>query len=96
MLQQRKSSIIIFTLLLFTVISATQGCSIFHKSSQRKAEKQQHRTEVAAQKEYDKAKKQHFKNQSKDTRKMMAKSRKKAKKLNVGKQRSFFNRGGCR
>ena len=96
MLKQRKTHLFIFTFLMLIAVTATQGCSLFLKSPQRKAEKQQHKTEVAAQKEYNKAKKQHYKNQTKDTRKMMAISRKKAKKLNAGKQRRFFNRGGCR
>lgn len=93
---QRKSVLFIFTLLLFATIILTQGCTLFHRSSQRKAEKQQQKTEIAAQKEYNKAKKQHYKNQSKSTRKMMDKSRKKAKKLNAGKKRTFLNRGTCR
>lgn len=96
MLNQRKSAIFIFALLIFVSVIISQGCAIFRSSSQRKAEKQQHRTEVAAQKEYEKAKKQHYKNQSKSTRKRMDKSHKKAKKLNAGKKRTFFNRGACR
>jgi len=43
-------------------------------------------------KEYETARKQHNKNQSKQTTKMMKKTKRRADKLNRGKKKNFFRR----
>lgn len=93
---QKRIRAIIIILVLFTLSSGTlQSCGMFHRSTQRKIERKQEKEQAAAQKEYKRAKKQHLKNQSDGTKKMMLRTDKKAKKLNAGRKRKLFNKGAC-
>ena len=64
------------------------GCSLFHKSNRRKAEKKLEQKDEQGIKEYETGRKQHLKNQSKQTIKMMKKTKRRADKLNRGLQKN--------
>lgn len=95
MIQKRIRTIIIIMVLAVFSAGTLQSCGMFHRSTQRKIERKQEKAQAAAQKEYKRAKKQHLKNQSEGTKKMMSRTDKKAKKLNAGKKRRLFNKGAC-
>jgi hypothetical protein len=73
-----------------------QGCRIFHPSNQHKVEKKQQEAAREADKEYEKAKKQHLDNQNKETKLMIKKTRKKAERVNQYKKRGFLQSKRCR
>jgi ribosomal protein L24 len=64
-----------------------QGCrSLFVNSPEKKAVKQQEKSDKEFQKNYSKIKTAHFKNQDKETRKRMKKNKKVSRKLNRSKK----------
>ena len=63
------------------------GCSLLHKSSRRKTEKKMEKKDEQGNKEYEAARHQHIKNQSKQTLKMMKKTKRRADKLNRAKKK---------
>jgi hypothetical protein len=77
-------------ILLFCL--ATPGCSVFHKSSRQKAEKKMAKAEAKGNKEYENALRQHKKNQSKRTERMMKKSKRHSDRLNRGKKKNHYRK----
>lgn len=75
----------LFVILMLGII--TPGCALFHKSNRNKAEKKMEQNAEQGNKEYETAKRQHVKNQSKQTIKMMKKTKRRAEKLNRGKKK---------
>jgi hypothetical protein len=73
---------------LLLIAISSQGCNLFHKSSRRKAEKKMELKDEKGNKEFEAAREQHIKNQSKQTRKMMKKTKRHADKLNQGKKKN--------
>jgi hypothetical protein len=74
---------------------ANTSCSLFHNNSQKKAEKKKASVDKKAVKEYEKARQQHLKNQSKSTIRMMKKTKKRAAEVNAPKKRSRFSGKKC-
>jgi hypothetical protein len=66
------------------------ACSVFHKSSRQKAEKKMADAAAKGNKEYERAVRQHKKNQSKQTEKMMKKSGRHSEHLNKGKRKKHY------
>jgi hypothetical protein len=84
--------LVITILVLSTTMSLTSGCSILKRDKQSIAEKKQKEADKKATAEYEKARKLHNKNQSKDAKKMMKQTRKQANKYNAPRKRKgFFN-----
>lgn len=73
-------------ILMLGIISP--GCSLFQKSSRKKAEKKMEQSDKKGNKEFEDARQQHIKNQSKKTIKMMKKTKRHADKLNRGKRKN--------
>ncbi len=77
---------IAFVLLCFQLI-LFQGCkTLFVNDPEKKAVKQQKKEDQEFNKAYAKIRKAHYKNPTRDTRKRMDKSMKKAKKRNKSKK----------
>ena len=77
----------ILLLLLLSSVPFFQGCrSLFVNSPEKKAMKNQEKSDKEFEKNYDKIKKAHFKNQTKETRKRMKKSKKTARQINKPKK----------
>ena len=79
-------------ILMLGIISP--GCSLLHKSSRKKADQKTAQKAELNKKEYDTGIKQHVKNQSAQTKKMMKQAKKNAKKLNRGKAKNH-SRKNC-
>ena len=82
----------IILLLLFTIPT---GCSLLHPGNQKKVEKKQALESKKADKEYALAKKQHLKNQNKETLRMMKRTRKQSTLVNKPKKRGIFTSKKC-
>lgn len=76
----------LFVILILGIL--LPGCSLFQKSSRKKAEKKMEQSGKQGNKEFETARKQHIKNQSKRTIKMMKKTKRHADKLNRGKKKN--------
>lgn len=81
--------------LLLTIMIATSSCGILKPSKQSQVERRQAKEAQKAQAEYDKAIEAHMKNQSDETRKMMKKTKKKAKGFNRFMKKSPKRSPGC-
>lgn len=83
--------------ILFTAIISFTGssCSILRRDKQSAAEKKQQEADKQASAEYEKARKQHYRNQSKEAKKMMKKTKKQADGFNKPKRRKGFNKTKC-
>lgn len=84
-------AIIIFLLSASTVTS----CRILKKDKQSIAEKKQNEADKKAVAEYEKAAKQHYNHQSKDAKKMMKKTKKRAAKFNAPRRRKGHTKSTC-
>ena len=88
------------TLALLVMLSLAHftdtGCGILHPGNQRKVEKKQAQAEKQADKEYEKARQQHLKNQHKETIHMMKKTKKRSAVINKPKKRGFLSSKKCR
>jgi len=80
---------------LFTLAIATSSCGILRPGKQAQVERRQAKEAQKAQAEYDKAVEAHMKNQSDETRKMMKKTKKKAKSFNRFMKKSPKRSPGC-
>jgi predicted membrane protein len=76
----------LFIILILGIL--LQGCSLFQKSSRKKAEKKMEQSDKQGNKEFENARQQHIKNQSKRTIKMMKKTKRHADKLNRVKKKN--------
>lgn len=86
--------IILITLVCgFGIVSP--GCGILKPNSKRKVEKKEEAAQKKAEKVYASARKQHYKHQSSDTRKMMKQTRRNASKFNHYKRRTGFGKTKC-
>lgn len=85
------AGILVAGLMLVTVSS----CGILMPSKQAQVEKKQAKESEKARAEYDKAIEAHMKNQSDETRKMMKKTRKKAKGFNRFMKKPAKTSPGC-
>jgi len=85
-------------LIIFTIISLSitlTGCRLLRRDKSEIAEKKQAKSDQKAMEAYEKAKKQHFNNQSKETQKMMKSTKKRSSDLNKSKKRSRLNKTKC-
>jgi hypothetical protein len=93
-----KSRILFFAvslLIMGSFVFATYGCRILKKDKQSEALKKQEDADKAATAEYAKAKKEYYDNQSKETKKMMKRTQKRAAKFNKPMQRKGLNKTKC-
>jgi|WetSurMetagenome_2_1015567.scaffolds.fasta_scaffold317723_2 hypothetical protein len=77
------------------LLTATSSCGILIPSKQAKVERKQAKEAEKSKAEYDKAIEAHMKNQSDETRKMMKKTRKKAKGFNKFMKKPSKTSPGC-
>lgn len=84
---------------IFLIFSANAmlvtGCRILKKDKQSVAEKKKAEADMKAYEEYEKASKQHYDIQTKETKKMMKKTRKKASHFNKPLRRRGLNKTKC-
>ena len=87
----------LFIIVLFNLLPAffSTSCRVLRPDSKSIAEKKQKKADKEALAEFEKARKGHVKNQSKDTRKMMKSTRKKAGKYNGFKKRNGKGSNTC-
>lgn len=83
------------TVLLAAILLITASCGILRPGKQAQVERRQAREAQKARAEYDKAVEAHEKNQSDETRKMMKKTRKKAKGFNQFMKKPSKRSPGC-
>lgn len=81
--------------LSLSLLIVTSSCGILRPSKQSQVERRQAKEAQKAQTEYDKAVEAHMKNQSDETRKMMKKTKKKAKGFNRFMKKSPKRSPGC-
>jgi len=86
--------ILVFSIVTFTFTGT--GCRLLRRDKQSIAEKKQKETDKKSTAEYEKARKQHYEHQSKEAKKMMKRTQKKADKLNKPKKRKTFFNGICK
>jgi hypothetical protein len=77
------------------LLTATSSCGILRPGKQAKIERKQAKEAEKSKAEYDKAIEAHMKNQSDETRKMMKKTRKKAKGFNKFMKKPSKTSPGC-
>ena len=94
-LKNRSTLLVLLFLLVTSTVILSAGCSLIHPTSRAKAEKQTAKNNSQAMKEYDKARLQHYKNQSKGTHKMMKSTKKRASEVNKPKKRGRFSSKKC-
>jgi hypothetical protein len=95
-MKKRFSFTLIVGLLLLASLTFPTGCSLLQPGRQRKVEKKLDKENKKDDAEYNKAKKQHLKNQNKETQKMMKRTRKKSTVVNKPKKRGFLSSKKCR
>lgn len=81
--------------LLLTLLIATSSCGILRPGKQAEVERRQAKEAQKARDEYEKVVEAHKKNQSDETRKMMKKTKKKAKGFNRFMKKSPKRSPGC-
>lgn len=87
-MKQLKFRKFIILLLICAQLPLIHGCrSLFVNSPEKKARKQQEKSDREFDKNYSRIKKAHFKNQTRDTRKRMKKSKKSARQMNKSKKK---------
>jgi hypothetical protein len=97
----RKSGIKGQMLLLFAIVCLCvsafiyQSCSLLIKDKQSVSETKQQKADKRASAEYEKAREQHYKNQSKAAKKMMKRTGKQASDFNKPMKRKGFNKTKC-
>jgi type VI protein secretion system component VasK len=84
-------SIVMLSALTFT----GSGCRLLRRDSKSVAEKKQAEADKKATAEYEKARKAHYKHQSKDARKMMKRTKKQASQFNKPMKRKAFSKTKC-
>lgn len=82
-------------LLLTSFTFLGSGCRLLKRDKQSQAEKKQEEASKAANAEYEKALKQHYKHQNKDTKKMMKRTKKQAATYNKPKKRKGLFKPKC-
>jgi hypothetical protein len=82
-------------LLLLTLTFTASGCRLLKRDKQSELEKKQKAADKKATAEYEKARKQHYKHQSKDAKKMMKHTKKQASKVNKPMKRKWFKSTKC-
>ncbi len=87
--------IIILLLIAILPILVNSSCKVLRPDSKSKAEKKQKKADKEAMVEFENARKAHLKNQSKETRKMMKSTKKKAGKYNLFKKRKGKSPNTC-
>lgn len=90
------NSIKILVILILSVFVLTgTGCHILKRDKQSIAEKKQEAADKKVMAEYNKGRKGHYRNQSKESKYMMKQSKKRAAKLNKSKKRGLFTSNNC-
>jgi len=85
------AAIVVLTLITF----AGTGCRLLKRDKQAVAEKKTEEADKKADAEYEKARKQHYDHQAKNTKKMMKQTDKHAAKFNKPKKRKRFAKSTC-
>jgi cytochrome c biogenesis protein ResB len=88
---KRIRTFFVFVLLVFLFATAP-SCSLFRPSADKKAERLQKQREKRDIKEYNKAKKEHYKNQSELTKELMKEAKRQQRKANRAHRRSLWDR----
>ena len=91
-LLMRTIRIFFVSVITVIVLSATPSCTLFRPTVDKKAEKLQKEREKRDAKEYNKAKKEHYKNQSELTKELMKEAKKQQRKANRVHRRSLWDR----
>jgi hypothetical protein len=86
---------IALVIVLTTSSLATTGCRILKRDKQSVAEKKQAEADKKATAEYEKARKAHYNNQSKEAKKSMKHTEKQAAKYNKPRKRSWLSSKKC-
>jgi hypothetical protein len=82
-------------LFLFGLTFTASGCRLLKRDKQSESEKKQRAAEKKATAEYEKARKQHYNHQSKEAKKMMKRTDKKAAKVNKPMKRKWYQGSKC-
>ena len=88
-LQKRFILASLVAILAVFVFTGT-SCRILKRDKQAIAEKKQEDANKKADAEYEKARKQHYANQNKETKKMMKQTKKDAARYNKPRKRNFY------
>ena len=89
--------ILLTVILLLTALTFTgTGCRLLKHDKKAVAEKKQADSDKKFNEEYEKAKKQHYKNQSKEAKAMMKQTKKESAKYNKPKKRKLFSGLKCK
>lgn len=91
----KRVSYILLILFVTAFSSTIQSCSILIRDQESVAQKKQEKEDKKNAAEYEKARKKHYKNQSKETKKSMKQTEKRAAKYNKSKKRGFFSGTKC-
>ncbi len=90
--------ILLAAVMMLTTFTFTgTGCRVFKRDKQSIADKKAEEADKKVEADYEKARKQHYANQNKETKKMMKLSKKKASKYNEPRKRKlFFGKKKCK
>jgi len=93
-----KTRVFLFTsVMMLTTFSFTGiGCRVLKRDKQTIADKKAEEADKKVEAEYEKARKQHYAHQNKETKKMMKRTKKQAAKYNEPRKRKLLSSTKCK
>jgi len=93
-----KTRILLITsvMMLATLTLTGTGCRLLKRDKQSIADKKAEKADKKVNEDYEKARKQHYAHQNKDTKKMMKRTKKQAAKYNKPRKRKLFSGTKCK